>query len=111
MKTIPDRLNSGTLNRLARLVMGIAVSLGSLLCAQSTVPVKQPTKTPAPGTGTAATSVQEPGERKFQANCSRCHAAPEQLSPRIAGTVVRHMRVRASLSAEDERDILRYLAP
>jgi cytochrome c5 len=55
--------------------------------------------------------VQDPGERKFQANCSRCHNAPEQLSPRIVGTVVRHMRVRASLSAEDERDILRYLAP
>jgi cytochrome c5 len=53
----------------------------------------------------------DPGERKFDANCSRCHTAPEQLSPRIVGTVVRHMRVRASLSAEDERDILRYLAP
>jgi cytochrome c5 len=52
-----------------------------------------------------------PGERKFQANCSRCHDAPEQLSPRITGTVLRHMRVRASLSAEDEREILRYLAP
>jgi hypothetical protein len=58
-----------------------------------------------------ATSVPDPGERKFEANCSRCHTAPEQLSPRIVGTVVRHMRVRASLSAEDERDILRYLAP
>ena len=56
-------------------------------------------------------AVQDPGERKFQANCSRCHDAPEQISPRIAGTVVRHMRVRALLSAEDERDILRYLAP
>ncbi len=54
---------------------------------------------------------QDPGERKFQANCSRCHSAPEQLPTRITGTIVRHMRVRASLSAEDERDILRYLAP
>lgn len=53
----------------------------------------------------------DPGERKFQANCSRCHDAPQQLSPRITGTVLRHMRVRASLSAEDEREILRYLAP
>lgn len=69
---------------------------------------KQPTSAAQPR---AATVAQDPGERKFQANCSRCHNAPEQLSPRIAGTVVRHMRVRASLSAEDERDILRYLAP
>lgn len=53
----------------------------------------------------------DPGERKFEANCSRCHTAPEQMPPRMVGTVVRHMRVRASLSAEDERDILRFLAP
>ena len=59
----------------------------------------------------ASATAQDPGERKFQANCSRCHTAPEQLSPGIAGTVLRHMRVRASLSAVDERDILRYLAP
>jgi cytochrome c5 len=58
-----------------------------------------------------AVAAQDPGERKFQENCGRCHTAPEQLSPRIAGTVLRHMRVRASLSAETERDILRYLAP
>lgn len=54
---------------------------------------------------------QDAGEKAFQANCSRCHTAPEQLSPRIAGTVTRHMRVRASLSAKDTQAILRYLAP
>jgi curli biogenesis system outer membrane secretion channel CsgG len=54
---------------------------------------------------------QEPAERAFQANCSRCHYAPESLSPRITGTVVRHMRVRANLSAEEERLILSYLNP
>jgi len=53
----------------------------------------------------------EAGQKKFQANCSRCHDAPEQFSPRIAGTIVRHMRVRASLSAQDEKDILKFLAP
>lgn len=66
---------------------------------------KQP---PAPA---ATAPAPDPGERKFQANCSRCHNAPEQLSPRISSTVLRHMRVRALLSAQDERDILRYLAP
>jgi cytochrome c5 len=65
-------------------------------------------------TASAQTTVQnspDPGEQKFQANCSRCHNAPQQLSPRIVGTVTRHMRVRASLSEQDERDILRFLAP
>jgi cytochrome c5 len=51
------------------------------------------------------------GERAFQENCGRCHNPPEQLSPRITGTVLRHMRVRALLSPQDEHDILKYLAP
>ncbi len=52
-----------------------------------------------------------PGERAFQANCVRCHNPPEQLSPRITGTVLRHMRERALLSPQEERDILKYLNP
>jgi cytochrome c5 len=51
------------------------------------------------------------GEKKFQQNCNRCHNAPQELSPRITGTVLLHMRVRASLSEADERAILHYLAP
>ena len=51
------------------------------------------------------------GERAYNANCSRCHYAPETLNPRITGTIVRHMRVRANLSAADERAILHYLNP
>jgi cytochrome c5 len=51
------------------------------------------------------------GERAFRQNCSRCHQAPESFPPRISGTIVRHMRVRASLSAEDERAILKFLNP
>jgi cytochrome c5 len=51
------------------------------------------------------------GEQKFRQNCSRCHNAPEQLSPRITGTVMMHMRMRANLSAADQLAILHYLAP
>jgi cytochrome c5 len=51
------------------------------------------------------------GERIFVQNCSRCHNAPEGFSPRISGTIVRHMRVRASLSAHDEQELLRYFNP
>jgi hypothetical protein len=72
-------------------------------------------KPPAPSAGqpVSATSMkhQDAGQRKFEANCSRCHTAPDQLSPSLTGTVVRHMRVRANLSAQDERDILKFLAP
>jgi cytochrome c5 len=67
----------------------------------------QPPKT-APGSRPRQSEV---GEQKFQQNCSRCHNAPQELSRRISGTVVLHMRARASLNAADERAILRYLAP
>jgi cytochrome c5 len=51
------------------------------------------------------------GERRFQINCGRCHNFPEDISPREARAVVRHMRVRAMLTAEDEKLILEFLAP
>jgi cytochrome c5 len=54
---------------------------------------------------------QDEGDRVFQQNCSRCHAAPEGFSTRISGTVVRHMRARASLSQHDEQVLLRFLNP
>ncbi|HYM77742.1 MAG TPA: hypothetical protein VE377_17340 [Candidatus Dormibacteraeota bacterium] len=49
------------------------------------------------------------GEKRFRANCSRCHAAPQRFSPRVMGTVLRHMRVRATLTEEDQRLILFYM--
>jgi len=116
MKIIANQTARRALPRLALILAGTALSLGALLAqtqsASSAKPTKQSgkkTATQSPAVATAA--AQDPGERKFQENCSRCHSAPEQISPRIAGTVLRHMRVRASLSAQDERDILRYLAP
>lgn len=51
------------------------------------------------------------GERRFRENCGRCHTPPESISPREAKAVLQHMRVRAMLTAEDERLILKYLAP
>jgi len=51
------------------------------------------------------------GERVFAQNCSRCHTAPDGFSPHISGTVVLHMRVRASLSQHDEQELLRFFNP
>lgn len=49
------------------------------------------------------------GEKRFHANCGRCHAAPTKFPPRMIGTVLRHMRVRATITAEDQRFILFYM--
>jgi mono/diheme cytochrome c family protein len=49
------------------------------------------------------------GERRFHANCGRCHAAPQKFPPRMMATIVRHMRVRATITDEDMRSILFYM--
>ena len=49
------------------------------------------------------------GEQRFRANCGRCHAAPHKFPPRMMATIVRHMRVRATITDEDMRLILYYM--
>jgi cytochrome c5 len=49
------------------------------------------------------------GEQRFRANCGRCHAAPQKFPPRMMKTVLRHMRVRATITDEDMRLVLFYM--
>ena len=49
------------------------------------------------------------GEQRFRTNCGRCHQAPHKFPPRMMGTIVRHMRVRAMLTDEDMKSILAYM--
>ena len=66
----------------------------------SVVPVVHPTD---------ADTMRVQGEQRFRANCGRCHAAPQKFPPRMMATVLRHMRVRATITAEDQRLILFYM--
>lgn len=66
-------------------------------------------KQPAPAQ--ASSQQSERGQLVFEQNCSRCHNAPESFPPQISGTIIRHMRVRASLSAADEKALLHFLNP
>jgi hypothetical protein len=54
-------------------------------------------------------SLRIEGEKRFHANCGRCHLAPEKIPPRAAATIIRHMRVRATITDDDMRLILAYL--
>jgi cytochrome c5 len=91
-------------------LMASIISISTTLSLAQTSP--KPAGTAAkPGAKAVNTNQPDVGQRKFDANCGRCHSFPEQLSPSLTGTVVRHMRVRANLSAEDAKDILRFLAP
>ena len=85
--------------------------LGSLLAWAQAATSGQSAAQASSSPAQAKPAATNPGERVFQANCGRCHNPPEQLSPRIVGTVLRHMRERALLSAQDERDLLKFLAP
>lgn len=60
----------------------------------------------------AATATQDriEGEKRFRANCSRCHQTPHKFPPRAMATIIRHMRVRATLTDEDARLILKYMS-
>jgi cytochrome c5 len=89
------------------LAVVLALSAGiSIAQATASSPAK-----PKPGKKAVMAIPADLGERAFASNCSRCHSAPESLTPGITGTVVRHMRVRANLSEEDERLIRSFLAP
>ena len=49
------------------------------------------------------------GEKRYRANCGRCHMAPHKFPPRMMATIERHMRVRATITDEDVQFILRYM--
>jgi cytochrome c5 len=91
------------------------ILFGTLLLACSLGVLAQPqSQPPAAKTSTSAVhkkAKSNDGEQRFQANCGRCHTPPEAISPREVKAVLQHMRVRAMLSAEDEKLILKYLAP
>jgi cytochrome c5 len=84
--------------------------------AQSAAPAQpmsseQTTQSGKPGSSASKQASASQGEKRFEAQCGRCHVPPEDLSPREARAVLRQMRVRAMISAEDERLILKYIAP
>jgi mono/diheme cytochrome c family protein len=56
-----------------------------------------------------ATDARFEGEKRFRANCGRCHMAPHKFPPRMMVTIERHMRVRAMITDEDMRFILAYM--
>jgi cytochrome c5 len=100
--------------KLKQLIVPVIVLLAFPVLSAKAFPnqlaAPQPDKKPTPAVHAPQHSGDE-GERIFQQQCSRCHNAPEGFSPRISGTIVRHMRVRASLSRHEEEELLRYFNP
>jgi cytochrome c5 len=49
------------------------------------------------------------GEKRYRANCARCHQSPHKFPPRTMAMVIRHMRVRAMLTDDDMKYVLYYM--
>lgn len=49
------------------------------------------------------------GEKRFRTNCGRCHQPPHKFPPRVMAMAIRHMRVRAMITDQDMKLILRYM--
>jgi mono/diheme cytochrome c family protein len=81
-----------------------------LLAQQTQAPTAAPAKQ-SPKASSHKAGYGSEGERIFAQQCSRCHTAPDGFSPHISGTIVLHMRVRASLSQHDEQELLHFLNP
>jgi cytochrome c5 len=86
------------------LTLGVAIAVGQTQ--------EQPQQSPnKPASQAAKTASLDRGAKVFEQNCSRCHNAPEALSPRVSGAVAMHMRVRADLSNEDYKALRQFLKP
>ncbi len=66
-------------------------------------------KQPAEGAASDERIARVEGERRFRTNCGRCHMPPHKFPPRVMATAIRHMRVRAMITEEDMRLILKYM--
>lgn len=104
-------------NLLRKAVKTLSTISFSLLLLAAVPMSSQTADTPPPAAQkpaqTKAVHATQPrdGQQVFDENCERCHDAPQGFSPSISGTVVRHMRVRANLSKEDEQALLRFFNP
>ena len=96
-----------------QIILAISLIAFSVSLAEAASQNRPPSAKSAKKQTTAQSQPQheDDGARIFHQNCSRCHNTPEGFSPSISGTVVKHMRVRASLSAEDEKQLLHFLNP
>jgi hypothetical protein len=92
--------------RIKILLLIAAMAFGSLVYAASK---PGDPNMPVARDANVAENMRVEGEHRFRSNCSRCHAAPHKFPPRMMATIVRHMRVRATITDEDMRYILYYM--
>jgi cytochrome c5 len=83
--------------------------LASALWAGSSAKNDRPAPITMVPTSDDPSAMRIEGEKRFRANCGRCHAAPHRFPPRMMSTIVRHMRVRAAITDADMQFVLYYM--
>jgi hypothetical protein len=91
---------------LALVIFSLAISLPSIAA-----PKHQPNTGSAGSQKTPTAEASSEGERLFGIHCGRCHQPPDDIPRAAAGTILKHMRIRASLSRQEEQLILHYIRP
>ena len=86
-----------------------ASSAVSTTASAATGATHSPSTAPAAPDAAEERALRLEGEKRFRTNCGRCHQAPHKFPPRVMATAIRHMRVRAMITDEDMRLILRYM--
>jgi mono/diheme cytochrome c family protein len=102
----------GSKKRIAILICGLAlasVTYASLARAEAPSGKKETATAPV-ARSYEVDAMRVQGEQRYRANCGRCHAAPRKFPPRMMATVLRHMRVRATITDEDMRLVLFYMS-
>jgi cytochrome c5 len=101
------------MNNRKLLALGVVFLAAVPILSQSDKPaaLQPPAARPSAPAPVHEKQLDDAGSKVFAQNCARCHTAPDCFSPHISGTIVMHMRSRASLSKKDEQDLLRFLNP
>jgi mono/diheme cytochrome c family protein len=100
----------GGLMRTRTTILLSLLTLTTVVWAASSSPKGNNVGTPVARSQEDAEALRIEGERRFRANCGRCHAAPHKFPPRMMATIVRHMRVRATITEQDMRLVLYYMS-
>jgi hypothetical protein len=90
-------------------VLAAVLAGASVLCWAAESRESTPTIDPVVQGSEKTNTMRLEGEKRFRTNCGRCHAAPHKFPPRMMATIVRHMRVRATITEDDMRLVLFYM--
>ena len=98
------------MNWMRKLLAVVVLSTGAMSYARSAA---KPQESGTPQPSASVTEVNQDwmlqGEKRYRANCGRCHQPPRKFAAREMATIVRHMRVRAMLTEDDAKYLLYYM--